>query len=216
MISVTLNGNSYKVCTKWEEVDINKLESCEGFKDELKALTTIPPELIDKYTNEQLWPIYTLISFIDDFDLMPFHEATDIERRWYVKFEAARAGTLTGKPYRKIIKAAKAYYPKETDPVKLIGLGVSIIHQISVFLANYQDMTEDEPGQDEKAAGIEELSGFGSFGTAYTLAGKDLLKLKDIYHMSLIEVYTALYFSWKEAKYQKKLFDIRNPKKPKV
>lgn len=216
MISVTLNGNSYKVCTKWEEVDIDKIIACKDFRDELKTLTTISHDLIDKCTHEQLWPIYTLISFIDDFDLMPYSEATDIEKRWYIKFEAARQGTLTGKPYKKIIMAAKAYYPKETDPVKLIGLGVSIIHQISVFLANYQEMTEDEPERDEKAAGIEELSGFGSFGTVYNLAGKDLLKLKSIYHTSLIEVYTALHYSWKEAKYQKRLFEIRNPKKPKT
>src|SRR5688572_6310295 len=105
MISIKINGETYQVCTQWDEVDPDKLLACEGFKDELKALTTIPPDLIDKCTSEQLWPVYTLISFIDDLDNMPYLQATDIEDRWYEKFELAKAGMKTGKSYKKILNA---------------------------------------------------------------------------------------------------------------
>jgi hypothetical protein len=213
MISIKINGETYEVCTKWEEVDPDKLLACDGFKDELKALTTIPPDLIDKCTSDQLWPVYTLVSFIDDLDNMPYLQATDIEDRWYEKFELAKSGMKTGKSYKKILNAARAYYPKEKDPVKLIALGVSIIQQISLFLSHYEEMTHDEPEADESKAGIADLAAFGFVGTVYNLAGKDILKMKAIYHLPLLEVYTVLHYSWREAKYQKALFEIRNPRK---
>jgi hypothetical protein len=216
MVSVKINGTKCDICTKWEEVDIDNLIACDVFKDELKALTTIPHDIIDRASSEQLWPFYTLFSFIDDTDNMPEISATDIEDRWYIKFEMAKAGMKVGKPYAKIIRAARAYYPKEEDPVRLIGLGVSIVNQISVFLSKFEDMIHDKPTDAEIRAGVEDLAAFGFVGTVFNLAGRDILKMKNIYHLPLLEVYTILHYTWREAKYQKELFSIRNPKLPKA
>lgn len=224
MIKVKINGIEYEVKTEWSEVDCNELAKQhfdgEGkprattFKDELKCLTNIPADLIDKANDTQLFPLYTIFSFIDNMDLMPSVEALEVSRAPYDDFEVAKDFAKADvKPYRKFIEVAKVYYPDEKNPVRIIGLGVNIVNQISVFLSAYKDMWEDPPDEDSVRAGIEELGVFGIFGTGYTLAGKDLLKLEQVLKLPTIRVYTALYYNWKEAKYAKRLWDIKNPKK---
>jgi hypothetical protein len=39
------------------------------------------------------------------------------------------------------------------------------------------------------------------------------LKVREIFAKPAIEVYTALLFTYREAEYQKKLFELRHPKK---
>jgi hypothetical protein len=212
MVRVRINGVQYKVCTQWDEVDTDKLFQCETFRDELKALTTIPANVIDRATEMQLWPLYTCVSFIDDLDTMPFLEALNVEAARYEQLELAKTFLQTGKPYRKIIGAARVYYPEEKNPVRLIGLGVSVVTQIAVFLKNYEEMATP-PDSQEVSAGVESLGAFGAWGTVFNLAGRDLLKVREIFAKPAIEVYTALLFTYREAEYQKKLFELRHPKK---
>jgi hypothetical protein len=227
MIRVTINGTQYQIKTKWEEVDVERLiglqdlvDSSEGkkqlFREELKCLTDIPHDIIDRGTIDQLWPFCTCISFIDDLETMGFIEEDPdrVEQGKYEEIELAKQHLKFGKPYKKVLGVALVYYPEEKDPVKLIGLGVSLTKQIAVFLSHYQDMVEDQPDPQEVAAGIEELSAFGSWGIAFTL-GKGFLNVRKVYAKKALDVYTALYYSWKKHRYQKRLFDIKHPPKPK-
>jgi hypothetical protein len=89
---------------------------------------------------------------------------------------------------------------------------VSIVSQIAVFLKNYEEM-QTPPDSQEISAGVETLSAFGAWGTVFNLAQRDLMKVREIFSKPAIEVYTALLYSYREAEYQKKLFDIKHPKK---
>jgi hypothetical protein len=113
------------------------------------------------------------------------------------------------KPYRKLLNVAMLYYPEEKNPVRLIGLGLSIINQIAVFLETYEEMLYSEPEPEAVSAGVENLSAFGSWGTAFVLSGKDPLKVNEILQRPAIEIYTALFYSWKESRYQKALMEAR-------
>lgn len=73
-------------------------------------------------------------------------------------------------------------------------------------------MSQAEPDADEVAAGVDKLSGFGPWGTVYELAQKDLTKVRGIFKMKAIEVYTALHYSWRQAKYMKQLHELKYPK----
>lgn len=229
MVTVKINGSDYQVKTEWSEINPDELKECKDFKDELKCLTTVPHEIIDKATNKQLWPIYTLLSFIDDMDNVPYEEALikyDNEGKEemrgiaygpYDDFESAKGMlTVDCKPYCKWINAARVYFAEEKNPVRLIALGVSIVNQISIFLENYKDMINDPPDEDAIQAGVEDLSAFGMIGTALELAGGDMLKMPIILKKPAIRVYTILHYNWRKSKYQERLFNIRHPKnKPK-
>jgi hypothetical protein len=225
MVTVAINDKKYQVKTRWQEVEVEKLlqvhRDADGnvipttSKHELKALSNIPHEIIDKAEDLQLFPLYTLISFIHEAELLPIREALIVDKEQYRRFEAAKAALKVGKPYQKILSAAMVFYPEEKNPVQLVGLGLDIINQIALFLESYQEMVNAKPEGNEVEAGIEELGMFGFWGTAYVMAGRDLLKLDAIMSKPAIEVYTALFYSFKEAQYNKRKWELDHPPKPK-
>ena len=213
MVKVSINGTEYQVKTLWEEVDADKIMVCENFKEELEAMSDIPKEIIEKANELQLFPFYTLIVFIHDVEDFPAIHDLNIAEESYEKLELTKKRIQTGKTYNKLLKAARTYYPDEKNPVRLVSLGISIVAQISLFLEKYTEMTESEHDNDEIVAGVETLDAFGAWGTAFTLAGKDVLKLKAVLETRAIVVYEALRYNYRESKYMKRLFEIKNPKK---
>jgi hypothetical protein len=194
-------------------VDPVKISDCQDFREELKCLTTVPHDIINRASETQLFPIYTVITFIHECEQMPAMQALDVSILPYEKLDIAKLELATDhKPYRKLLNVAMLYYPAVADPVQLIGLGISIVSQIAVFLEGFEDMLTSEPETEEVNAGVEDLSAFGSWGTAFALSGKDPLKVNEILQRPAIEIYTALYYSWKEAKYQKALMEARAKK----
>lgn len=220
MVRIKINGIEYKLQTRWEETDPDKLMVCEGIREEIAALSDIPVEILNQATELQLWPIYVACSFIDDTDAMPAIEPTNkkgepvnVENLAYKRLELAKQFLKFGKPYRKILNVARVYYPKEKNPVRLIGLGVSIVNQISIFLGYYEEMFKSEATGEQESAGIQSLSDFGSWGTVFAMANKNILDVNKIMNKPAIEVYTALHYSWRESKYLEALHEIRSRKK---
>lgn len=209
-MELILSPRNYAHC-----FDADELIKCQTSKDELKALSDIPPDLIDSRTDTELFPLYTIISFIHEVEFMPYLEALTVEKEQYRRFEAAKMAMREGKPYRRVLAAARVFYPDEKNSVRLAGLGLSIVYQIATFLEVYQDMITEPPGKNEVEAGIEELSNFKYWGTAFVLAGRDLLKVDAILERPAFEVYTALHYSFKESKYNKRKFELDHPPKTK-
>jgi hypothetical protein len=214
MVQVKINGSQYNVCSSWKEVDKVKLLKCENPRQELVALSNIPEELIKKASDKQLFPLFTLISFIHDIEIIPAIQALDIPvKSCYNSFEKAKKILSSDKPmYNRLIATASIYYPQEKDLVRLIGLGRSIDSQIALFLGVYLEMFEEKPTDNQINAGIDTLADFSHWGVAFTMAGRDLERMNRIlYNTPVIEVYTALHYSWREAKYNKRLWEIEHP-----
>lgn len=213
MVTIKINGENYKVKTQWSEVDHELLIKAEGIREELAVLTDIPRETLNLATDLQLFPIYTLVSFIDETDSYPEFQALDIEEAKYEELEFTKKQISTGKTYQRVFRAAKVYYPKEKDTVRLLGLGVNIINQISLFLENYKEMVQSEPDAEEVWAGVESLSDFGAWGTAYVLADKNILNLRAVMELPARRVYEALRYNYRESQYMKRLYEIKNKTK---
>lgn len=213
MIRLNINGKDFKIMTEWSEVNPVTLSDASGIREELKCLSDIDDDILFRAEELQLFPLRTIISFIDEVENMPMLKALSVQDARYELFEIAK-GELRQhhKPYRKVLNIAMLYYPEEKNTVRLIGLGLNIIEQIAIFLGNYEDMLHAEPESDEVNAGIDELSGFGSWGTAFVMAGKDPLKIKQILDAPTLLIYTSLYYNWKEAKYQKSLMEAKYSK----
>jgi hypothetical protein len=197
------------MASRWEDVDVEKLLTCENFKDEIKALTNVPHDLVDRWSDIQLFPLFTAMSFLTDLELYPVVEALTIEKEPFEQFELCRSMMEAGKIYVRAIAAAKVYYPEEKSATRLLGYGVHIIGQVHTFLKFYEEMFKAEPEGDAEIAGIEKLAQFGSWGRAYILSGRDLIKTRELFKLPAIEVYTALLYNFREAKYQKALHEIQ-------
>lgn len=216
MIRVTVNGSEEVICSSWADVyDIDKLLECKNFRDELKVLSTIDRELLGSAPEDQLFPLFTAISFLEDPDTYPPAKALEIQLDTYDRLEQCKLAVNEGKLYQRLIKAAQIYYPQERNVGQLIGLGYDIVQQLAIFLANYTEVLRYKPTPEEQAAGIGELSEMGTWGTVFVMAGKDLAKMKEILNQSALQVYTAMVYNAKSAKYERKLIEAKTKVKPK-
>ena len=100
MVNLKINGVKCKVFTRWEEVDLSELikprfddegsPRAINSRDEIKSLSTIPHDLIDRADQVQLFPFFTLISFIHEAELIPAIKADPINIKSYNLFEQAK------------------------------------------------------------------------------------------------------------------------------
>src|SRR5688500_5966268 len=117
MKSVNLNGTWYKLCDNWADVDADRLLEIYTrgepvtSKMELEALSTIPASFINRCDDLDLFPLYTVISFINEAELMPYIEAPPVYKQEYRKFEQGKKALQEGKPYKRVIAVAKVFYP---------------------------------------------------------------------------------------------------------
>lgn len=210
MTTIKVSGESYKVCTAWSEVDPDLLMSAgEDAKQELSFLSNIPLSVLDRV---DIIPLLTLTSFLDNpADVLLESVEVNIpliEDLEYQKLEQAKLFMKSGKLYTKLFRIARVYFPSEKNSVQLISIGLNILNQIEVFLSGYKEMYDEGLTTEQELAGFGKLSGFGAWGTAYTLAGQDPTKTNDILNMPAIEVYTVLFFNFLQSKAQKAYLEI--------
>ncbi len=209
MVLIKIKGKRYKCPNRWEEVNLHDLISRETLREEIEILTGASLEGI---SNEKVFPLITLTSFVEEFDL-PEIECADINKESYYKLEEAKQILkLDGRAYKKLFFLSKLYHKDRTETVQILSTGKNILHQVTVFLSAYEDMFAYEPEQEEINAGIEELSVFSSLATLYNLAGQDLLKIDQIGNSPAVIVYSILMYEFKKSQYQKRLNEIRYPK----
>lgn len=214
MVTIHLNGQPFEFCTKWEEADPDKLINAKGFIEELMALSDATRGILNA-DYKQLFPLYTLISFIDEKEeienVLLDVPVMEIETESYGQMEQCRAILKEGKLYQQLLKIARVYYPNEKDCVQLLSIGANIIVQIDLFLNNYAEMFTAKLDDQEIEAGFERMSAFGSFGTALAMSGKDLIRAGEILKQPAIDVYATLLYSFIENSCQKELIRIRTP-----
>lgn len=216
MITVSIGNNKYSFPTQWEEVDIESILECDNPKDLIHKTGKVPMSVLERLDEGQIMSLYGIVSFIDDQesinDVLIDLPVLDIREKSYMDFERARKG-IGNNLYKTFFHLCKIYYPEEKKTVLQLSIGVKIINQINVFLSQYEEMFNDKPDPLEVQAGSDRLTAFGVWGTAYNLAGEDLVKHYQIFDLPVADVYTALHYSWTKAQYQKRLMELRNPKK---
>lgn len=215
MVTIRINKQKFKFAQNFSEVDADKLMACENFIDELVACSDVPREIFLNVPVKNLFPLYTIISFLDDNEdidnaLIGVSGVANIELESYMKLEQCRQILRSGKPYKQLMRIAKVYHPDIKETVLLLSYGANILNQIAVFLENYKEMNNAELSEDEQNAGFERLSVFGGWGTAFSMSGEDPIKTKAILQEPAIDIYTALFYSYIKSTCQKELFKAKN------
>lgn len=140
---------------------------------------------------------------------------------------------LFGQPYKLIITLEKMYKEKETNPYKMIEI-VSVAYQVptedlepigifdffktfnylhnayTALIERENRMLHYEPDTDEVEADFTTLSKFGRLPSIDTLAKGNILEHDKITDLPYSRIFTKLYLESEKAKYQKRLFEIRN------
>lgn len=224
MVKITIGEKTYKLPSKWEEIDLPTLIDCSTPKEQIQVLGNIPPKIINQLTDDQLLNLYRLIEFITDEESLmgvlldipckeTYHgeEGPMIDFSSWEKLDKARK-VIEPQYYKTFYNLAKIYFPDEKGTINILSLGYRLLDQLHTFLANYQEMFDDHYKQDEIDAGVEELEVFGIFSTADRLSGGDLLKMDLVLNMPASVIYTKLYLDYKLNKYTERLMQLRQKK----
>ena len=210
MVRIKIRGKKLNCPNRWSEIpDISKLIECSDLRQEIEFMTGASLEGI---TDDQIFPLITLTSFVEEFDLPPIECANVNSESYYKMEEAKKILKMDGRAYKKLYFLSKLYHPDRTETVQILSTGKNILDHINLFLSAYEDMFSYEPEQDEINAGIEELSAFSALATLYNLAGQDLLKIDQVGNSPAVVVYSVLMYEFKKSEYQKRINEIRYPK----
>lgn len=221
MIHVNINGTEYEVFNRWEELSVDQLLKTSDPRSEIAlCIPDLPKDLIYKARTDQLLPIYTAISFLNEVGLYPLDPDTKaIEEESYDEFvqvsqvinelsrKRADGTDVAINPYQRALKAALVYYPKETNTVKLLALGASIVLQFHTFLENYEILATGTGG--EGSDWLDKLQTLGPWGTVFALSGRDVTKMDAIFKLPALQVYTAILYNFMEGEHQKEVIKRR-------
>ena len=215
MIRVEISGREYKIPSKHSEITGRQLHSIREDKPKaiIKALTSIPHNIVDKLSNQAVMQIYGILEFIYEMpnDAMMKKEIKVSAEAW-LKIELAKQALETkNEPYI-IAEISRIYFGDKAldwDIRFLYGQTAQIIYSIGVFLERYKELYEDnEPDDDQLEAGIKGLESFGVGAIRYSLAQGDVTKYEQIEQMSAESIYFTLLYEKAKNEYTDRLKEI--------
>ena len=215
MIRVEISGREYKIPSKHSEITGKQLHSIREDKPKaiIKALTSIPHDIVDKLSNQAVMQIYGILEFIYEMpnDAMMKKEIKVSAEAW-LKIELAKQALETkNEPYI-IAEISRIYFGDKAldwDIRFLYGQTAQIIYSIGVFLERYKELYEDnEPDDDQLEAGIKGLESFGVGAIRYSLAQGDVTKYEQIEQMSAESIYFTLLYEKAKNEYTDRLKEI--------
>ena len=215
MIRIEISGREYKIPSKHSEITGRQLHSIREDKPKaiIKALTSIPHDIVDKLSNQAVMQIYGILEFIYEMpnDAMMKKEIKVSAEAW-LKIELAKQALETkNEPYI-IAEISRIYFGDKAldwDIRFLYGQTAQIIYSISVFLERYKELYEDnEPDDDQLEAGIKGLESFGVGAIRYSLAQGDVTKYEQIEQMSAESIYFTLLYEKAKNEYTDRLKEI--------
>jgi len=199
--------------TEDQLLSIGNLLAFLNDEDEIELITFALDKSKTKFVMEpwKRWKVW----FIPEFKRVDFY--ANVEMMSYELLETAKQCTGQHKKlYQVLISLARVYYKGENRIRHLLTYGMDILKQIDTFLKFYRPMFDRKPTDEEYSAGVDKLSGFGIWPTVYELAKEDVLKMDEVLAKPAIEIYTALFYSFRKSEYVTALYDIKFPKQPKT
>lgn len=211
MTNLKINGQPYAIADNWQEVNINRLVKATTDRQELAALSDIPMDIVSMLDMEMFKPLISFIECVDDY-LAPEMQCANVSEESYEKLaEAEIIMKWEAKPYRQVYHISKLYHPERKKSVHILSTGINIVNQMEVFLNSYSEMFQEGATGIEVEAGIESVNELAPFMTPYHLAGKDLIRMKEVLKEPAVVVYSALLCNFRESKYQEELYRLKFP-----
>lgn len=209
MISLRIQGEPYSIAESIQECNIHRLVKATSEREELAAISDIPLEIVRRLDWDTFSHLVEFLNSDEDYQCESV-KVKDIATESYEKLELAKKAIQDhDKLYMQVYSVARVYYPSLKKSSDIFKYGINLINQIGLFLEEFSEMYEDGPDALEVQAGIEKVNEMGSFGTAFTLAGKDLTKMDKVTEMPAIVVYTALLYNYRESKYMDALSKLK-------
>lgn len=213
MVKIKLNNKIYGIKEKWSELTSAEFYALRAEHTPqllLGTLSNIPHPIAKDMGEDEMEALLPVMAFVKNLDELPArmnkHTLPKIEKESYEKLELARNQLRLSTNIRFVIPKLAEIYGLEVHwgkPISHIAFqGAQLLEQLLAFLQKYEILWGHEPTDEQKEAGIDSLSMFGSMATVYELAQGDLLKFQDILDQPAEEVYTLLLYKHARSQYE--------------
>jgi len=85
-----------------------------------------------------------------------------------------------------------------------------LIDKLGEMHKKWGRMLGGEPKSLQLRAGIKKLNDFGDFGSIFSLAGRDVLKMEQVRQLSYAEILTALLYLRRESEYNERYYELKS------
>ena len=220
---IRIDDNSYTFKASfaeytWSEfVPILKARSLPVI-ERLSVYTNIPIDVLNSLTVAYLSSLIEAVKFNEDDDLLlllcdEYKTGQQIHFHSYGRYEQVRQ-IVKGKEVIEVLHEVVNVYNgmqiQDMPLIKVFSIGMFYLSSLNDFNARYSRLADHKYSDEEIEAGVEDLEGFGFFGTVLKIARERGLKNDEVLNMKAIEVMDEVLYDFERSEYEKRLNKLVN------
>jgi len=220
---IRIGDNSYAFKTSfaeytWREfVPILKARSLPVI-ERLSVYTNIPIDVLNSLTVAYLSSLIEAVKFNEDDDLLlllcdEYKTGQQIHFHSYGRYEQVRQ-IVKGKEVidvlHEVVNVYNGMQIQDMPLIKVFSIGMFYLSSLNDFNARYSRLADHKYSDEEIEAGVEDLEGFGFFGTVLKIARERGLKNDEVLSMKAIEVMDEVLYDFERSEYEKRLNKLVN------
>ena len=223
MIELKINGEIHSIPSNWK--DISWAKYCDIVQAVEKPLiervavyTGLDIELLQRFTLSTFLNVCDMVAFCDDYTLVdslakPYQGELNVGAETYEKLENCKmAASKAANPITAGAKIIKEYTGEDINDRCVLDVYAQVMFffaQINKFLDKYKRLNDYEPSEDEIEAGIDQVTRFGTWGTAVAYARRTNMKIEEVWKRPATEIYTTLLLDFEQAELNKRLRAVK-------
>ena len=220
---VRIEDKSYEFKTTfmeytWSEfVPILKARSLP-FVERLSVYTNIPIDVLNRLPIDYLGNLIEVVKFNEDEELLialseEYQSGQQIHFHSYGRYEQVRQ-IVKGKEVidviHEVVKVYNGMNISSMPLLKVFKVAMFYLSSLNEFNARYSRLSDHKYTDEELEAGVEDLEGFGFFGTVLKIARERGLKNDEVLTMKAIEVMDEVLYDFEHSEYSKRFNRIMN------
>ena len=186
--------------------------------ERLSVYTNIPVDVLNSLTIAYLSSLMEAVKFNEDDDLLvllcdEYKSGQQIHFHSYGRYEQVRQ-IVKGKEVLDVLHEVVNVYNgmsiEDMPLIKVFSIAMFYLSSLNEFNSRYSRLSDHKYSDEEIEAGVEDLEGFGFFGTVLKIARERGLKNDEVLNMKAIEVMDEVLYDFERSEYEKRLNKLVN------
>lgn len=180
--------------------------------ERINAYTSIPVDVLDKLPLEYLNSLIELVKFNEDEELLialsePTGYVQDVGFYSYGHFETVKQKIKGKSSAGCMADIVHVYTGMQIDGMPLTYIYNTAVHfiaSLNKFFERYSRLNDHKYTDEEIEAGVENLEGFGFFGTVIKIGRERSLTNEQVLSLPAIEIMDEVLYDFERSEYEKR------------
>lgn len=182
------------------------------FMERLSVYTSVPVEVLDKLPIEYLSSLIELVKFNEDENVLiaisePAGNVRDVAFYSYGHFETVKQkikGKTSAGCMADITEVYTSMQINEMPLTYVYNKALFYLDSLNKFFERYSRLNDHKYTDEEIEAGVENLEGFGFFGTVIKIGRERGLTNEEVLSLPAIEIMDEVLYDFERSEYEKR------------